>query len=71
MQLRRGTITRWRLLREVPPGQVTGAEYTPSMISGQVRVHVRDDAPIRVRSQTKAVSRQFVDGVNALVHGRR
>lgn len=72
LHLRRGL--RWRLLREAPTAEARGAEYSPGLLGGRVRIRLDDGSALRMRrsvSRGESLAQDFVAGVNALVAGGR
>lgn len=71
VHLRRGAILGWRHIREIPAGAITGAQLRPGFLWNPVRISSQGAGTIQVLSGADGPARRFVDGLNALVAGRR
>lgn len=73
VQLRRGVVAPWKVIREVPPAAVTGARVEKGLITERVIVETAGAAnALRVRSRIghEAVGRAFAEQVDRLVRKR-
>ena len=71
LHLRRGAVLPYRLIREFPAHEVAGAEFRRRFLWGPVVVRTRGGARTWIRSDGDDLAQRFVDGVNALIAGRR
>ncbi|PWH06044.1 hypothetical protein DEO23_09510 [Brachybacterium endophyticum] len=62
-------VRSWTVLQEAPASEVSGVDYTPTLLSGKLRVHLRDGSSITLRTRTKNQAGRFVERVRRLLAG--
>ncbi|WP_193636315.1 PH domain-containing protein [Brachybacterium subflavum] len=64
---RRRAFGSWKILKEAPAAQVVGVDYKPTLLSGKLRVHLRDGAQIVLKTATKDHAERFVSTMHGLL----
>ncbi|MFE5776335.1 PH domain-containing protein [Brachybacterium sp. NPDC056505] len=64
-----GAIRSWRVLKQAPAAEVVGVDYKPALLSGKLRVHLRDGSAITLTTATKGHAERFVATMRGLLEG--
>jgi hypothetical protein len=64
---RRRAFGSWKILKQAPAAEMVGVDYTPTLLSGKLRVHLRDGSAITLTTATKDHAERFVATVRGLL----
>nr|WP_246483105.1 PH domain-containing protein [Brachybacterium halotolerans] len=64
---RRRAFGSWKILKQAPAAEVVDVDFKPTLLSGKLRVHLRDGAQIVLTTRTKDQAQRFVSTMHGLL----
>ncbi|UQN28584.1 PH domain-containing protein [Brachybacterium kimchii] len=64
---RRRAFGSWKILKQAPAAEVVDVDFKPTLLSGKLRVHLRDGTQIVLSTGTKDHAQRFVSTMHGLL----
>ncbi|WP_165831793.1 PH domain-containing protein [Brachybacterium endophyticum] len=64
---RRRAFGSWKILEGAPAAEVVNVDYTPTLLSGKLRVHLRGGSQIVLKTRTKDHAERFLRTMRELL----